>query len=176
MTKLLLLDKDGTLISPRSGAKFVGDPWDQTPLPNVADTLKRYAAEGWEMAIISNQAGVAAGHKSLANCILEMKFCLELFPQIKEAYFCPDFEGNECWRVWESCDEEYQISYNQNSRETISLEIAGKYRKPSPGMLDLAASFYNFEEIIYVGDRPEDEGAAIASNKPFKWAANFFAT
>ena len=26
--KLLLLDKDGTLISPNSGAKFVEEPWD----------------------------------------------------------------------------------------------------------------------------------------------------
>ncbi len=102
MTKLLLLDKDGTLISPKSGAKFVGDPWDQLPLPNVSDRLRKYATEDWKMAITSNQGGVGVGHKSLENCILEMKFCLELFPEIVEAYFCPDFEGSGCWRVWEN--------------------------------------------------------------------------
>lgn len=172
MTKLLLLDKDGTLISPKSGAKFVGDPWDQVPLPNVSDRLKKYATEGWKMTIISNQGGVAAEHKSLENCILEMKFCLELFPEILEAYFCPNFEGSECWRVWDNCDNDHRIVYNENSL-TADLQLIGQFRKPNPGMLALAASFYNFDEILYVGDRPEDEGAAIAANIPFQWAADF---
>ncbi|MEG4915738.1 HAD-IIIA family hydrolase [Microcoleus sp. B7-D4] len=171
---LLLLDKDGTLIFPKSGAKFVGDPWDQEPLPRIAETLKKYAADGWEMAIISNQGGVAAGHKSLENCILEMKFALHLFPQIKEAYFCPDFEGKECWRTWGDCGKDSRILYNQNSWETTDLQIDGKFRKPNAGMLLLTASFYNFDEILYVGDRPEDEGAALAANISFKWASDFF--
>ncbi len=174
MTKLLLLDKDGTLISPKSGAKFVGDPWDQKPLPNVCDRLKKYATEGWQMAIISNQGGVAAGHKSLENCILEMKFCLKLFPEIVEAYFCPNFEGSECWKVWGECTREEQILYNADSFETTDLQLKTQFRKPSPGMLALAANFYNFDEILYIGDRPEDEGAAIAANIPFRWATDFF--
>ena len=126
------------------------------------------------MAIVSNQGGVTAGHKTLENCILEMKFCLELFPKITEAYFCPDFEGNECWRVWGECGEEYRILYSHDSWETKNLEIAGRFRKPSPGMLTLAASFYNFDEILYVGNRPEDKGAALAANIPFQWATEFF--
>lgn len=174
MKNLLLLDKDGTLISPKSGAKFVGDPWDQEPNRSVHQTLKKYATEGWEMAICSNQGGVAAGHKSLSNCILEMKFALQLFPEIKEAYFCPDFEGNECWRVWDNCGDDSQILYNKDSWETTDLQIEGKFRKPNPGMLLLAANFYNFDEILYVGDRPEDEGAALAANISFKWASDFF--
>lgn len=172
--KLLLLDKDGTLISPKSGAKFVGDPWDQAPLLGVSEILRKYAANGWDMAICSNQGGVAANHKTLANCILEMKFCLQLFPEIKEAYFCPDFEGNECWRVWGDCGEETRILYSENSWETTNLEIVGQFRKPNPGMLTLAASFGNFEEILYVGDRPEDEDASIGAKFPFQWSANFF--
>ncbi|MCC3508304.1 MAG: polynucleotide kinase [Microcoleus sp. PH2017_40_RAT_O_B] len=172
--KLLLLDKDGTLVSPRSGAKFVNDPWDQQPLANTGDRLIKYAAAEWKMAIISNQGGVAAGHKSLQNCILEMKFCLQLFPQVEEAYFCPNFDGgSECWRLWGQCAEE-RILYNQNSCETLELEIKDQFRKPNPGMLKLAASFYGFDEILYVGDRPEDEGAASAANIPFQWAVDFF--
>lgn len=174
MSKLLLLDKDGTLISPKSGAKFVGDPWDQMPLPNVCDRLKKYGDEDWKMAIISNQGGVAAGHKSLENCILEMKFCLELFPEITDAYFCPNFEGSESQRVWGNCDVEHRILYSKKSFETIELQIGGQFRKPNPGMLKLAASFCNFEEVLYIGDRPEDEGAASAANIPFQWAEEFF--
>lgn len=173
---LLLLDKDGSLVSPCSSAnKFVTDPWDQQPLPNVADRLTKYASNGWKMTIISNQGGIKAGHKSLENCILEMKFALQLFPQIEEAYFCPDFDGGaECWRIWGDCQEDERILYNKNSPEVCYLEIENQLRKPNSGMLKLAASFYNFDEILYVGDRPEDEGAASAANIPFQWAAEFF--
>lgn len=174
MTKLLLLDKDGTLIFPKSGAKFVGDPWDQSPFPKVFDVLKKYADDGWQMAIISNQGGVAVGHKTLEGCILEMKFCLQLFPEIIEAYFCPSLEGNECWRVWGECDDKHRILYEANSFEVTNLEIAGKFRKPNPEMLTFATNFYNLEEVLYVGDRPEDGEAAFTANISFKWATQFF--
>lgn len=59
MTKLLILDKDGTLVRPKSGGEFVQHPEDQELLPGVADAIGRYAAEGWTMAIASNQGGCA---------------------------------------------------------------------------------------------------------------------
>ncbi len=98
MKKILLLDKDGTLVNPKSGSKFIQKPWDQEAILGVEQRLKDY--QGWDCVIVSNQAGVAAGHKTMENTIDEMLFCLELFPQIKEAFFCPDFQGNECHRVW----------------------------------------------------------------------------
>lgn len=86
-TKLLICDKDGTLVNPASEAKFVDSPWDQKPIIGVKGKLENYALSGWDIAIASNQGGVAANHKSLESCILEMRFCLELFPAIAEAYF-----------------------------------------------------------------------------------------
>jgi len=160
MNKLLLLDKDGTLIIPKKiGEKFVQQPWDQVPLPGVREAIAHYCRQGWQMAIISNQGGVAAGHKSLEKCILEMRYCLELFPEIEEAYFCPDFDGMNCYRVW----TDDLIHYDADNHITWELQIRGQFRKPSPGMLLLAKHIHAADECWMVGDRPEDEGAAEAA-------------
>lgn len=174
--KLLLIDKDGTLIETVSGEKFVNQPWDQKALPGVVAALDRYRTEGWEIVIISNQGGIAAGHKSLESAIAEMQFCLELFPQIKEAYFCPDFQGDECWRVWGDCSEEHRICYTSESFEVFALGISGEFRKPNAGMLQLAIDHHlsDDDEVLYVGDRAEDEQAATATSVRFAWAKDFF--
>jgi D-glycero-D-manno-heptose 1,7-bisphosphate phosphatase len=171
MDKLLLLDKDGTLVHPTHG-KFVDAPWHQAPIPGVAAALDRYQAEGWKLCIISNQGGVAAGHKSLDSCILEMRYCLELFPQIREAFFCPDFEGKDCWRVWGDCKEPHRILYGDGW--TMSGDKLAPFRKPEPGMLQLAMDIHSPGQTLYIGDRPEDEAAAAAAGVPFDFAADFF--
>ena len=161
--KLLLLDKDGTLVSPASGARFVNKPWDQAALPNALETIDRYISEGWKPIIISNQGGVIAGHKSLEDAIAEMRFALELFPSIEEAYFCPD-RGDTCWRVW----AEDAIEYTAQDFDVANLSLAGRFRKPDPGMLLLA---YHLEaealELLYVGDMESDRQAAEAASIPY---------
>lgn len=166
-TRLLLLDKDGTLVYPKSGAKFVNKPWDQAPLPGVVDTLHRYVAEGWFPVILSNQGGVSSGHKSLKSAIDEMQFCLELFPAIQEAFFCPDMNGATCWRIWDTCDEEHCILYD--SKHFDGQVYAGKYRKPDPGMIQLALNLHIPEQVLFVGDRLEDQSAAEAAGVRFQW-------
>lgn len=39
MSKLLILDKDGTLVTPASGKKFVHHPEDQVVLPGVHEAI-----------------------------------------------------------------------------------------------------------------------------------------
>ena len=46
MEKLLILDKDGTLVRPKSGNEFVQHPEDQELLPGVVEAIARYAANG----------------------------------------------------------------------------------------------------------------------------------
>jgi len=163
--KLLLLDKDGTLTKPTTG-EFVDAPWhQQTACLNVLPTLYRYRTEGWQMAICSNQGGVEAGHKSLEQTFLEFRYCLELFPMIKEAFFCPDFEGRDCWQVWDDCKPENRILYG-NGWTSRGIKLAS-FRKPDPGMLQLACDIHVPDEVLYVGDRPEDEQAALAAGIPF---------
>lgn len=54
MTNLLVLDKDWTLIRPKSGNTFVQDPEDQELIEGVAEAIARYVADGWQLAIVSN--------------------------------------------------------------------------------------------------------------------------
>lgn len=171
MNKLLLLDKDGTLVSPASGEKFVQTPWDQKPMDGVARGIEAAARAGWDIAICSNQGGISAGYKSLENTFLEMRFCLEQFPRIAAAFFCPANYGSigeECWRCWDDCLEDHRIKYGQFADELpYSQHGKADYRKPGAGMLLLAQSIHNADVVWYVGDRPEDEGAAKNANLPF---------
>jgi hypothetical protein len=57
--KLLVLDKDGTLTRPKSGGVFPRYPEDQELIDGVTDGIQRYVADGWTIAIASNQGGCA---------------------------------------------------------------------------------------------------------------------
>lgn len=169
--KLLILDKDGTLIRSRSGKQFVQAPDDQELLPGVYSTLQRWRDEGWKMAIASNQAGVAAKHKTLEEAIEELRYCLYLgSPMIEVGCLCPDFKGLECYEVWK------HALFTPKDRGEKYEKLQGTYRKPNPGMLHyLISQFHRLPgdgsmEVLYVGDRPEDEAAALAAGVGFQWA------
>jgi D-glycero-D-manno-heptose 1,7-bisphosphate phosphatase len=153
--KLLLIDKDGTLTTSTKGSVFIDAPWHQKPVEGMQQLLTENYNDH-TIAIISNQGGIEAGYKSLEHVFLEFRFCLELFPQITEAYFCPDFKGEECWRVWGDCKPKQQIPYGGKS-----------FRKPGAGMIQLAIKIHEASEVVFIGDRPEDEGAAIAAGIKF---------
>jgi D-glycero-D-manno-heptose 1,7-bisphosphate phosphatase len=176
MRKLLLVDKDGTLVRPKSGKEFVQNHKDQELLPKVAETIAHYRAEGWWINIISNQGGVALGYKSLEDTIQEMQFCLELLPDIDSAYFCPD-DGETCFSVSSGIHD--PIRYSGNFAENRCF--GGLYRKPDPGMIEQAIDDSGSggfgpwpEEVLFVGDRPEDQVAAAAAEIQFIWAKDFF--
>lgn len=158
--KLAILDKDGTLTQSKSGAQFVQHPEDQELMPGVKEAIARLVAGGYVLAIASNQGGVAAGHKSLEDAIAEMRYCLQLLPEIDYALFCPDFSGQELWMVDRS------IGNDASCRDRgTSTAIYGRYRKPEPGMLNFASEFYS--EAVMIGDRTEDRLAAEAAGIPF---------
>lgn len=170
MTKLLLIDLDGTIRAPKSGGAFIQEPTDQRPLPRAMEALNHYANEGWIISGVSNQAGVAAGHKSFEQCRDEQLYTLKLFPQIKSIHFCPDFDGKECY----CCDRVSGMLCALHDRLNRP-DLVGSFRKPNAGMI-YAAIWGEIpqgefpEEILFVGDRPEDEQAAKTACIPFKWA------
>jgi D-glycero-D-manno-heptose 1,7-bisphosphate phosphatase len=169
MTKLLILDKDGTLTTTVSGEKFVQYPKDQKLLPGVKETLQRYADEGWMVAIASNQGGVAAGFKLLGDAVMEMQYCLTLCPEhsIYAGLLCPD-DGKTAIKVL-SCMA-YKPYPCYGSVQDSGAD--GLYRKPGPGMLNYLKTQLseNWKEALYVGDRPEDQQAASNAGIPFMWA------
>lgn len=158
MAKLYIFDKDSTLVLPESGNKFVQYPEDQQLIPGTIDLLEQLKADGSTIVIASNQGGIAAGYKSQQATIAEMKFCMDLLPQISAAYFCPDFEGRLCVRS-------LGLTFHE-------IEDGRIYRKPGAGMLLQAIEDWNqarLDDVVMVGDRPEDEGAAEAAGVAFRW-------
>ncbi|WP_414755593.1 hypothetical protein [Anabaena sp. CCY 9910] len=45
--KLLILDLDGTVRRPKSGAKFINTPLDQEIIPEAAKAIAFYKSEGY---------------------------------------------------------------------------------------------------------------------------------
>lgn len=228
MTKLLICDKDGTLVRPASGATFVQHPQDQALIEGVAETIDRYHREGWSIVIASNQGGCdlsivlgrkvpvgaylhldgqdykitgirkdenmddpmlhfqldrergngkqyysaypdsreAIRYKTIEDAIEEMRYCLELLPQVRCAYFCPDLEGQKC------------VMASRFTMLEVGAGYSGwNYRKPKSGMILFAqCDLLDFEKgspILFVGDRPEDQQAAEAANVQFMWAEDW---
>ena len=160
--QLIIFDKDGTLTEPKSGEPFVQHPLDQQPIPGAAEAVRHFHGRGFPMVVASNQGGVASGHKSLDEAISEMRFCLELFPEIEFGVFSPDYEGRVAYLVWRDRSE-------QVPQPKDLLNRFGHFRKPGPGMIHLILCQYarrfnpSRSDIWVIGDRPEDEGAAVAA-------------
>ena len=162
---LIILDKDGTLVSPKSGNTFVQRPTDQCLLPGVKERVTELKAIGATLVVASNQGGVAAGHKSHEAAEAEMRYCLKLLPEISEAWYCTDFEGKEAFIV--------SAEQGDGGLPIIASllmgceDLVGTFRKPSPGMLIGAMRYCREQEVVMVGDRPEDQQAAIVAGISF---------
>lgn len=168
--KLLLLDLDGTIREPKSGAKFINRPDDQQLIEGIENTFRHY--QDWLAIGITNQGGVAAGHKSLEDAINEQRITIDLTGGIiSQIYFCPDFEGKRCIQCGYRGDSGSWGWLEMNSID----ESLGGFRKPDPGMLNLAIAdcVRQPSEVLYVGDRLEDMQAAEAANIPFLWASDW---
>lgn len=163
--KLLLIDCDGTIREPASGEKFIQHPLDQRIISGADKGIVHAHKQGWRIIAISNQGSVAAGHKLLEDAIAEAHYTLELFPQVLCTYICPDFEGKHCWMIGRGHDE---IAVHLTP---WGEEFIGTFRKPQPGMLSAAIKMSGFpdrkSEYFYIGDRPEDEEAAMRAGVNF---------
>lgn len=166
---LIFLDKDGTLVEPASGSQFIKNPTDQKLLPSVAGRIAELKAMGATLVIASNQGGVAAGHKSLEAAISEMQFCLKLLPDVEYAFFCPDFEGTQCFYVHQSnVDASPKLVGWEAHKAVASMDLIGTFRKPQPGMLQAAQRLYPMLAAeAMIGDSADDRNAAAAADIAF---------
>jgi D-glycero-D-manno-heptose 1,7-bisphosphate phosphatase len=181
---LVIFNKDRTLVESASGSKFIESPTDQRLLPGVAERIAELKRMGATLVIASNQGGVAAGHKSLADAIAEMRFCLELLPDaIDTGFFCPTYEGNDFYAVGAGIQNNHVLlsigdylssepaAEDYSIEELIPLKNKGFFRKPNAGMLLFAIKDCADQEAIMIGDRPEDAQAAATAGIPFIDAA-----
>jgi len=128
----IILDRDGTIIKDKH---YVHKIEDLEFLPKAIDGLKKMQSLGYQLIIVTNQAGIARGYFSEAQC---QQFNDEMIKQLKasrvnilKSYFCPhhpEFTG-EC-----HC------------------------RKPKTGLAKKAAKEFNFKlsECIFIGDKDSD--------------------
>jgi D-glycero-D-manno-heptose 1,7-bisphosphate phosphatase len=166
MTKIIFFDLDGTLRQTKSGKTFINEPEDQQPIKGTQEALAYYQSKGFICIGITNQGGVAAGHKSLESAIEEQRITLKLFPELSEIFFCPNYDGESCWQI---------------SEDNVPLEFSAPLfggntiiscRKPAHGMLVIAAhSLANLSDCWMIGDRSEDQQCAEAAEIKFIWAS-----
>jgi D-glycero-D-manno-heptose 1,7-bisphosphate phosphatase len=161
---LIILDKDGTLVKPKSRNTFVQHPTDQRLLAGVEERIAELKAIEATIVIASNQGGVAAGHKSHEETAAEMHYCLTLLPDISEAWYCTDFSGEVAFVV--SADDDSKHPTSASTMRNCE-DLVGSFRKPSPGMLLGAMRRHQEKEVVMVGDRPEDAQAAVAAGVTF---------
>lgn len=166
--KILILGKDGTIVKPKNGAKFIEKPWLQIPVEGIRHKLELFSRQNWKIVLCSNQAGIAANHKSWESAIFEFEYCFDLFPQISEAFFCPNFEGSQCMRIWKNengyTDSNHQILYEANQ-----WDESYNFRKPNSGMFQLIDDIFVPEKSLFIGDCRTDEQAALAAGIDFMY-------
>jgi D-glycero-D-manno-heptose 1,7-bisphosphate phosphatase len=166
MSKILFFDLDGTLRETISGKTFINEPHDQKAIEGTQKALAYYQEKGFLLIGITNQGGVAAGHKSLESAIEEQRITLKLFPQLSEIFFCTNYSGESCWQL---SDGNVPLDFGA---PRAGNGTAISCRKPGPGMLLVAARpLAELKDCWMIGDRPEDQQCAEAAGVKFVWAS-----
>ena len=152
--KILFVDIDGTLTETISGHTFKQHPQDVKVMDGADRAIAHFVRLGWHIIGISNQAGIAAGHKSIDATCQELEFTLDLFPDLQEIYFCPDFDGKQLFVVSKD-DVLLEVGF-------LEEQLEGTYRKPNPGMIQYVLTGIEDEgktvsEAWMIGDRPQDD-------------------
>lgn len=139
--KIILLDRDGVINKKPPKAEYVRNWKEFEFLPGAVDALKLLTGKGYQIIIISNQAGIGRGAMTEEDLEeIHKKFlgvCKKEGIDIKGIYYCPHNWDDGCF-----C------------------------RKPKPGMLFRAAAdhHFNLTKAIFIGDDERDEQAGKAAN------------
>lgn len=150
---LIVFDVDGTLTETKSGATFRKEASDWKWLPGRLERIRELDHQGVKLAVATNQGGVAFGY---------------LDPQDIRA---------ELERMAEQAHIPYVAMCFSHPKATIeAFREDSPRRKPGPGMLleIIVSSGEAKEATLMVGDRDEDEQAALAAGVDFAWADTFF--
>lgn len=148
--KVIFADLDGTLIETASGETFPKGIWDMKIRYDVLEAIKRCNVE--RLAVVSNQAGIAAGYVIKRNFDAKAGYLRAAFGE---------YLGINVDFIY--CDSEDKNNEN---------------RKPNVGMLEAcrksfvaAKKFYTKEEMLMIGDASGKPGQF--SDSDLKTAENF---
>ena len=138
MVRLILLDRDGVINFDSPDYIKTADEW--RPIPGSLDAIAALRAEGFKVAVCTNQAGIARGklgESDLAAIHDKMGAALDtLDTRLDGLVFCPHHPDDNC-----------------------------QCRKPQPGMLleMMQRLSTNARNTIFVGDSVQDAQAAHAA-------------
>lgn len=155
---LRLLDRDKTLVfNPKGGMVTLEN---MMQIPGITKKVTQWKADGDLIAVVSNQAGITAKHKTISELFEEAKLLQSCFP-IDLQLYCPDWEGNECLVFIEQSERFSQLK---------RVAVRQSFRKPQAGMIEYAMKdyFLNYEEVEMIGNGREDYLAALAANIPYR--------
>lgn len=150
MTKILFVDRDGTLIYEPVATKQINSLAEMRFMPYVISSLKRFVDAGYELVIVTNQDALGTPKNPRANYELINKKMVEVFASegiyFKALLECPHLKEDNC-----AC------------------------RKPKAllGELYLKNKHVNRADCLMVGDRDTDVGfAENLSIRGFKLTKN----
>jgi histidinol phosphatase-like enzyme len=183
--QLLLFDIDGTIVHDYNATEIL--PGRKEFLESIRSPHPPWVHEPF-VAFITNQGGVGLRYWMEKQSWGEP----EKYPEIHDVstrlnkiftnlgiknpalYICYCYQNkNGIWgpTPYDELEEWRSAPYTWQPR----------YRKPSPGMIDLACEHYRIKKnkhVLYVGDREEDRLAAASAwngkGIPFVWAKEFF--
>ena len=154
---LIVFDIDGTLVRTASGATFRKSADDWQYLPGRLEKVQQLRQEGVKISLASNQAGVAFPWSSFTEAEIQ----------------------SEINHVARDIGAEYiGICYTTPNPKALPQyhNLNDQRRKPGPGMLIEAMQHFNVRitDTLFVGDRAEDEQAAVVAGVSFQYADDFF--
>ena len=136
MTKLVILDRDGTVNF--DSPDYVRTVEDFVPLPGALEAIARLCKAGYQVAIATNQSGLGRGYFDMVTLVAMHQKLNSLLAPLggKVSYFavCPHRPEADC-----VC------------------------RKPRPGLLDQIAKHFNvsLKFVPIIGDSRRDLEAAL---------------
>jgi len=156
----LCLDLDGTIRYSKSG-EFIDRPSDVVVYDDVEEKLWEYRDNGYLIFGISNQGGVAFGYRTRE---LDHAILAETIRQ---------FEENPFYIV--------KTSYHHPDGDVEPYCHRSMFRKPQTGMLAFCevsawrnGIVVDWDNSLFVGDRPEDKECAEKADIEFVSANEFF--
>lgn len=154
----LCLDLDGTVRRSESGKTFISGIGDIEIMPGIKQLMYEYHSHDFVIIGISNQGGVAHGFKTELEVAEEMEYMKTVLP----FHFL-------CWCVF------------MEGGKVIGFNKRSLCRKPNIGMLAVAEEkisselgiMIDWDNSIFVGDRPEDQECAKNAGVKFHWIDDF---
>jgi len=138
MSRFILLDRDGVIND--DSDDYIKSPGEWRPLPGSLEAIALLNRHGYQVAVITNQSGVARGffdEATLGQIHAKMQQLVQEYGgQIASVYYCPHGPDSDC-----------------------------RCRKPKPGLLEQFAADWQvaLADTVMIGDSFRDVQAAWAA-------------